>query len=113
MSKEWLSKLKEGDTVVVHSCNWTGSHWGVAKIQKITQKGFIRAHDILFKPEDGYSRGGGSCLLDPNDEEVKKSVSKYRNDCFIRMVLKQMWSAKELTYEQAIEKVRILGDVEK
>lgn len=114
MSKEWLSKLKEGDRVVVYSWGWANSSYKESVVEKITPKGFIKVNGSLFNPNDGYRRGdGGACLQNPNDNEVMERVKKYQEDSFIRKILVDMWETRKITYEQAIEIDRILGDVEK
>ena len=114
MSKEWLSKLKEGDRVVVYSWGWANSSYKESVVEKITPKGFIKVNGSLFNPNDGYRRGdGGACLQNPNDNEVMERVKKYQEDSFIRTILVDMWETRKITYEQAIEIDRILGDVEK
>lgn len=114
MSKEWLSQLKEGDKVVVYSYGWGNSSYNERVVEKITPKGFIKVNGSLFNPNDGYRRGdGGACLQNPNDNEVMEKVKKYRKDMFISKILRDMWETRCLTYEQAIEIDRILGDEEK
>lgn len=114
MSKEWLSKLKEGDRVVVYSWGWANSSYEESVVEKITPKGFIKVNGSLFNPNDGYRRGeSGACLYDPNEDDVMERVKKYQEDSFIRKILVDMWETRKITYEQAIEIDRILGDVEK
>lgn len=114
MSEEWLSKLKEGDRVVVYSWGWANSSYEESVVEKITPKGFIKVNGSLFNPNDGYSRGdGGACLKDPNNDKVIEKVNEHRKNMFIHKILVDMWETRKITYEQAIEIDRILGDVEK
>ena len=117
MSKKWLSQLKEGDMVVLHSWSAGYSCYIEETVQKVTPKGFIKVNGSLFNPNDGMARSrgswSGSCLMDANDESVKEQVKKYRMECYVGRVLRKIRNIPDLTYEQAIEIDRILGDVEK
>lgn len=117
MSKEWISKLKKGDMVIVHSWSAGYSCYTEETVQKVTPKGFIKVNGSLFNQNDGMARGrgswSGSCLMDSNDESAKEQVKKYRMECYVGRVLRKIRNIPNLTYEQAIEIDRILCGEEK
>ena len=110
MNNQWLSELKEGDKVVIYSWGFSYNSYKEEVVQKITPKGFIKVNDILFKPDSGYSRSGGSCLLNPNDNDTKEKLENYKKSIFIRSVLNKTWNVRDLTYEQAIKIYEILNE---
>lgn len=109
--REWLKQLKAGDDVVVRTWNWGGSGYTYTKVEKVTPTGFIRVKGILYKPQDGTSRGGGSDLLDPNDESTIKLLKKYEENKFISETMWKIRNANynDVTYEQAVAIRKIMG----
>lgn len=75
----WLKELKAGDKVVIQKCHFSGNSYKLAKVERITPKGFIRAGDNLYSPEDGRARGAysGLYLLDYNNEQTKEKLNNF------------------------------------
>lgn len=109
--REWLKQLKSGDDVVIRTWNWGGSSYTNAKVEKITPTGFIRVKGILYKPQDGHSRSGNSCLLDPNEETTIKILKKYKENKFVSETMNKIRNTNynDVTYEQAVEIRKIMG----
>lgn len=110
-NKNWLKELKVGDDVLVREYSWTGSSWSKAKVEKITPTGFIKVKDILYKPQDGYSRSGNSCLYDPNDGENLRLLRLFDEKRFISAIIDKIrkMDSRNMTYEQAVEISKIMG----
>ena len=77
-NKEWLSSLKAGDKVVVCTWRWTNTRYIEATVEKVTPKGFIKVDGTLYYPKNGYARGGGSEILCPDDEDVRKNSNSIK-----------------------------------
>ena len=109
-NKEWLSSLKAGDKVVVCIWRWTSTSYREKIVEKITPKGFIKVDDTLYYPKDGYARGGGSKILCPDDEDVRKKLESYQKESFVKNVLYKMRNVSIITLDQAIRINRILNE---
>lgn len=110
-SLAWISELKEGDPVIIWTWGWAKYGYIETTVQKITPKGFVRAHNTLFYPNNGFARGdSGMRLLNPKDPDVQKSVDTYKKSCFITQVIRKMRNTSDIPYEQAVEIDRILSE---
>lgn len=106
---EWIKNLKQGDKVIVSNYSgWGPSIYYEEVVERITPKGMIRVAGYLYR-EDGNRRGGGACLENPKDEEVKEILEDQRKRIFSLKVLKTMRSMNEITYETAKKIGEILG----
>lgn len=110
-NKDWIKNLKVGDKVFVREYSWAYSSWSKAKVEKITPKGFIRVKGVLYKPEDGFSRGEGSRICDYNDETNKKQFRKFQEENFTKRIISEFRtiSYRDITYVQAMEIAKIMG----
>jgi len=103
--KEFLKKLKPGDTVIVHCSNFFCGSDTITKVQKITPKGFIKAADVLFNPNTGAARGEWNLTLSEATPAVVKEITERE---YVKRVLKKIHNLKELTYKQAVDIMAII-----
>ncbi len=106
-----LSQLKPGDDVIVNACDWTGSSYRYAKVEKITPTGLIRVDGVLYRPQNGISRSGASSILCPQNEEAVKRLREYQEKEFVRRTMYRIRNTNynEVTYEQAVQIGKIMG----
>ena len=105
---KWIEALKPGDLVVVNAWSWMGETYRASRVEKITPTGLVRVGGVLYK-KDGMSITGGSCIMNPDDEGVKKQLREYTERRFVMSVVNKMGYVKELTLEQAQEICKVMG----
>lgn len=94
-----LKDLKAGDLVILTYKKWTSKREYVAKIERITPKGFIKVNGMLFY-SDGRPRGDHTYRIESATDEKIESI---RQEEFIIKILKKIQRIEDLTYEQAAE----------
>lgn len=104
---DFLKTLKAGDRVIRHSWSWMNNSYFETTVKRVTPKGFFNVDGFLFYP-DGRCRSGGQQLLDPNDPENRKALSRYRKEQTIRDAIRKMQNCRNLQYEQAVQILKIL-----
>ena len=97
--------LKVGDKVVVVG-NWSKS---IKTVERITPKGAIRVNGTLYD-EYGYQKGGDIWQRTSIFKATKEDVRKIKENDFIRETIREMKLVSNLTYEQAVEIRKILGE---
>lgn len=103
--KEFLKKLKPGDTVIVHYSHFCYKSDTITTVQKITPKGFIKAADVLFNPETGAARGDWSLTL---SEATPAAVREIKERVYVKNAIEKIHNIRELTYKQAVEIMAII-----
>lgn len=102
--KEWLKELKAGDPVFV-----SGMIRTLCVVEKITPKGFIKVHSVLYDPYTGRQRGDSGCYCTYLTEATPEDINAYKQGLVIRNALEKMHRALSVTYEQALLITNILG----
>lgn len=99
--------LKVGDNVVVMS------HWGISirKVEKITPKGAIRVDGTLYN-EFGSQKGGDSWSRSLIKKATEEDIREIKKANYIKKTLRAMHECKGLTYEHAVEIMKILESEE-
>lgn len=107
---DWLKRLKVGDEVIYHAWG-LGSHYALAKVERITPTGFIRVNGTLFKPDTGYAINCGACIRDPNEDKAMEALKEYNKAVFVSKTMRRIRNTNmsNVTYEQAVEIVKIMG----
>lgn len=102
--------VKVGDKVIIYG-SWNKK--SIATVEKITPKGNYRLSNGFLYGPDGFEKTsdkwGGSkfSVLTPEMEE------EFKCEKMVSYVLKTMHETKNITYEQAVEILRILNINEK
>lgn len=104
---EWIKNLKVGDLVVVSSRTFAA----VRKVEKITPSGLIKVNGILYN-NNGCERGGDICSRNYLREATPELIDEIRIKSTIRKAYNLMQSAKNITFEQATEIIKILSPQE-
>lgn len=101
-----LSNLKVGDEVIL-SQRFNNDR--VVKIEKITPKGFIKIGNYLFYP-NGKERGGNRWYPCHISIATKEKTEIIKRKSFCRQTLNFLHELKEITYDQAVKIMEVLGD---
>ena len=110
IDKGWLKQLKPGDEVIFCYNDYKGSE-AVAKVEKITPKGYIKVRGISFTPTTGRPHGDYRCMIYKPTEEIKKRIYKTAVIKKARLLLSALKNA-DMTYERAVEIIKIFSDTE-
>ena len=110
IDKGWLKQLKPGDEVIFCYNDYKGSE-AVAKVEKITPKGYIKVRGISFTPTTGRPHGDYRCMIYKPTEEIKKRIYETAVIKKARLLLSALKNA-DMTYERAVEIIKIFSDTE-
>lgn len=95
-----LKDLKVGDLVILNRETWCFTiEEYLAKIEKITPKGYIKVRGMLFYA-DGTPRGDYPYNIEVATDQ---KINAIKEGNFITKVLKKIRHVEDLTYEQAVE----------
>lgn len=101
---EWIKNLKVGDMVIISST--FGER--IAKVDRITPAGNIGVGDRLFLP-NGLERGGNYYHRIHLREATPEAIKKVKIEQTISKAYQLMRNAKNITFEQATEIIKILS----
>lgn len=104
-SKEFLKKLKSGDTVIVHTSHLFYKSDRVTTVQKITPKGFIKVNDVLYNPDTGVARGDWDQML---LEATPAAVQEIKERVYVKNAIEKIHNINKLTYKQAVDIMAII-----
>lgn len=110
IDREWLNSLKPGDEVIFCYNGYNNSE-AVAKVEKITPKGYIKVRGVLFTPRTGRPHGDYRCMIYKPTEEIKKRIYETAVIKKARLLLGTLKNA-DMTYERAVEIIKIFSDTE-
>ena len=95
--------LKVGDKVIVMSrCGKS-----INTVERITPKGAIRVGGTLYH-QDGYQKGGDSWNITSIKKATEEDIREIKEKTYIAKTLRAMHECRELTYENAVEIMKIL-----
>jgi hypothetical protein len=100
----WIEKIKVGDTVVISSRYWRK----IAKVDRITDAGNIVVGNRLFN-KNGIERGCDTWNIVSLQEYTPELVATINIEHTIAAAYKLMGTAKNITYGQAVQIIKILS----
>lgn len=100
---DWIKNLEVGDTVII-SGYWNAR---IAAVEKITPSGRIKVDGMTFNP-DGSERGGDAWHRSRLFEATPEVVREMQEKETIQKALREMRDVTKLSYNQAVEILKIL-----